>query len=580
MSNPTRQLAAAGATAVASEDGAALASAFPPRPQRRSALIEALRQSGERASPPPDAHSVRHVTLVRPAMVSSSGTWSSPITPPLGLAYLAAMLRESGIEVAVVEGMAEGIEQFIEEDGYVYQGLTIPETIDRIDPSTQLIGISCMFSQDWPWTCDMIRAIRARFPYIPIVAGGEHITALPEYSLRDCPELDFCVLGEGEETLVDLANHLYVDGRGVSAPSRAYAHVAGLAFLEEGRFVQTEPRKRIRAVDEIPLPAWDLFPMSVYLDCRNAHGVYLGRTMGILATRGCPYKCTFCSNPVMYGNLWMPRSPADVLDEIESYIRDYQATNIDFYDLTFILRRTWILEFCRLIVERGLKFTWQLPTGTRSEVIDGEVSAALFRTGCRNITYAPESGSAETLEAIKKQVDLNRVTDSIRAALNEGIHVKINIIIGFPHERRRHVLQTIWFCWKMAVLGVHDAGIFLFSPYPGSQLFEELRQEGKIPALDQAYFRSLVAFMDPFAPSEYCRHVHGHELSFWRFFGMASFFAVSYLCRPWRAVKLIKSIWKNEGDTVLEQRLGAIIHRPAPKHISTRSEKQPAAAAP
>lgn len=573
MPNPSSQL-----TVVAPTASDSLPAGMPGRTPRRSAILEALRQTGDQALPPEGCRAVRHVTLVRPAMVSSAGTWSSPITPPLGLAYLAAMLRESGIEVAVVEGMAEGIEQFIEEDGYVFQGLTIPETVERIDATTELIGISCMFSQDWPWVRDMIRAIRQRFPRTPIVAGGEHITALPEYSLRDCPDLNFCVLGEGEETLVDLANHLYVDQQGVAVESKAYEAVAGLALLDGGQFVQTEPRKRIRAVDDIPLPAWDLFPMEVYLNCRNAHGVYLGRTMGILATRGCPYKCTFCSNPVMYGNLWMPRSPADVLDEIESYLRDYQATNIDFYDLTFILRRSWILEFCRLIEERGLKFTWQLPTGTRSEVIDGDVSAALFRTGCRNITYAPESGSAETLETIKKQVDLSRVSDSIRAALKEGIHVKINIIIGFPHERRRHVLQTIWFCWKMAVLGVHDAGIFLFSPYPGSQLFEELRQEGRIPALNENYFRSLVAFMDPFAPSQYCRHVRGLELSFWRFFGMASFFAVSYLCRPWRAVKLVRNVWKNEGDTVLEQRLGALVHRPSAKHLSTRAAKQPAAA--
>src|SRR5262249_6972104 len=157
-------------------------------------------------------------------------------------------------------------------------------------------------------------------------------------------------------------------------------------------------RKRIRNVDDLPLPAWDGFPMEEYLSTRNGNGVYRGRAMGILATRGCPYKCTFCSNPSMYGNLWMPRSPAKVLDEIELYIKKYNAQNIDFYDLTFVLRKSWILEFCREIERRGLVFTWQLPTGTRSEVIDREVSEALYRTGCRNITYAPESGSPETLK--------------------------------------------------------------------------------------------------------------------------------------------------------------------------------------
>lgn len=510
----------------------------------------------------------RHITLIRPAMISSTGTWSNPITPPLGLAYLAAMLDRAGHTVAVVDGIAEKIDQFIEEDGYLFQGLTINETVDRIPAQTELIGVSCMFSQDWPFCRELIKAIRARFPNTPIVAGGEHITALPEYSLRDCPELDIAVLGEGEDTLVDLASHIGHWDR--------LLEVRGIAYLEHDKFLQSHPRERIRAVDDLPLPAWDYFPMEEYLSSRNAHGVFLGRSMGILATRGCPYKCTFCSNPVMYGKLWMARSPESVVDEIEHYVKKYRASNIDFYDLTMIIKKSWILEFCRLLEVRGLNITWQLPTGTRSEVIDDEVSAALYRTGCRNVTYAPESGSKETLDKIKKRVDLDHLVDSIRAALRNKIHVKVNIIIGFPHETRRHILQTVWFVWKLAWLGVHDAGIFLFSPYPGSQLFDELLAEGKIKALDEGYFRSLVAFMDPFAPSDYCRHVKGFELSFWRLFGMASFFGLSYLFRPVRFFKLVKNVIKNESETVLEQRLGAILHRPKPVTLTNPHALQPA----
>lgn len=497
----------------------------------------------------------RHVVLIRPAMVSSSGTWSSPITPPLGLAYLAAVLEEHGVRVTAIDGIAAQIDQFIEEDGYVYQGLTIEQTVAAIPDDAGVIGISCMFSQDWPWAKQLIHAIRVRFPQALLVAGGEHITALPEYALSDCRDLDVCVLGEGEETLCELVSR--------AGEPETWTQITGLALRASRGVQRTAPRARIRQVDELPLPAWHLFPMEQYLSSRNAHGVYRGRTIGVLATRGCPYKCTFCSNPVMYGNLWMPRSPELVLDEIQDAIRRFGVENVDFYDLTFILRRSWILDFCRLIEERGLKFSWQLPTGTRSEVIDSQVSAALYRTGCTNITYAPESGSDDTLKRIRKQVDLAKVTTSIRAALAEGIHVKINMIIGFPHETRRHILQTIWFCWKMAVVGVHDAGVFLFSPYPDSALFEELQQQGKIPRqLDEQYFRSLVAFMDPFAPSDYCRHVGGRELAWWRLFGMASFFAVSYLVRPWRFVQLVKNLIRNESDTVLEQRLGAILRRP------------------
>src|SRR5262249_38566659 len=138
---------------------------------------------------------------------------------------------------------------------------------------------------------------------------------------------------------------------------------------------RTAPRQRIRDVDAIPRPAWHLFPVSNYLDGGFTYGVNLGRSMPILATRGCPYQCTFCSSPAM----WTTR----------------------YYALTAIIKRDWILAFCRELERRGLDITYQLPTGTRSEVLDEEVLAALYRTGCRNICYAPESGSPETLARIK-----------------------------------------------------------------------------------------------------------------------------------------------------------------------------------
>ncbi len=496
------------------------------------------------------------VTLIRPAMVSSAGNWSNPVTPPLGLAYLAAVLRESGTPVQVVDGIGEAVDQFVEEDGYRTQGLSLDQVVARIDPGADVIGISCMFTQDWPWMASLLEAIRERFPRALLIAGGEHVTALPEFTLRESPVLDLCVLGEGEETLVDLVEH-WREGR---EPWQ----VPGIAYLRDGAVVRTPSRERIRAVDAIPRPAWDLFPMEVYLTSKNAHGVYRGRSMGILATRGCPYKCTFCSNPVMYGKYWFARSPEDVLDEIEENIRTWGAQNIDFYDLTMVLKRSWILEFCRLIEERGLSFLWQLPTGTRSEVLDPEVAAALHRTGCRNMTLAPESGSTDTLRKIKKQVKPDKVLASIRNAVGNGLRVKCNIVIGFPHETRRHVAQTLRFCWKLAALGVHDLPVFLFTPYPGSALFQELRDDGTLPDLDDAYMRSLVTLMDPFTSSPYCRHIGPRELLAWRWLIMATFYTISFSLRPQRVARLIASVVRNQdSDTVLEQRLAARLRRPA-----------------
>ena len=311
-------------------------------------------------------------------------------------------------------------------------------------------------------------------------------------------------------------------------------------------------------MDEIALPAWDLFPIEAHLSSKNSHGVSRGRSMPILSTRGCPYECTFCSNPVMYGRLWLARKPGIVLDEIEHYIRKYHADNIDFYDLTMVIRKDWILEFCNEIEKRKLKFTWQLPSGTRSEVIDEEVACALYRTGCRNLTYAPESGSRETLRIIKKKVNLQNLSKSVCSALRQGISVKCNIIIGFPHDTYRQLFETYLFACRLAIFGVHDIPFYIFSPYPGSELFEIIRSKHFPDGLDEKYYRSLVAYMDLKEMSNYCDHVGPRTLNVFRIIGMSTTYGLAFLLRPWRFIKLITNLIKNKSETVLEQRIGGL----------------------
>lgn len=505
--------------------------------------------AGRRLSP----QEIGLVSLVRPSRISSKGCMTAPFTPPLGLAYLAAILREEGIEVLAIDGTAEAEDRFTEEGDFYYQGLTPEETADRIDARTRVVGVSCMFSQDWPFVRRLIEAVRKRFPEALIVAGGEHVSALADESLRMCRALDVCVMGEGEDTFLELVT--------TARDPAAWRQIAGLAFLDGEEFVRTKARARIREVDEIPWPAWDLFPMEVYLSTDNMYGVNRGRTIGILATRGCPYQCTFCSNPSMYGKAWEARDPSDLLDEIEHYVRVYRVENVDFYDLTMVLKREWILEFVREMERRDLKFTWQLPSGTRSEIIDDEVAAALYRSGCRNLAFAPESGSLDTLHRIKKRVDLDRMTRAAKSAMRHGIRVKLNIIIGFPHETRRHLWDTMLFCWKMAVIGVDAAETMVFSPYPGTELFDELRRDGTIGKLDDDYFLGLGAFLDLTKPSHYCRHVNGYELAVWRVFNMFSFFIISFSLRPWRVVRLFWNVLRNRSVTVLEHRLGVVLNR-------------------
>lgn len=495
------------------------------------------------------------VTIIRPPAIFSRSAYIASIVPPLGVAYLAAALREAGHTVGVVDAVGEGILHIGETSipGLNYQGLPVEDIIQRIDPGTRLIALSAMFSQDWPYIEELLAGIRRIFPETPLIVGGEHVTATWQYILESCPEVTCAGLGEGEETICDLARWADQGGDLGSIP--------GIAYRRDGQGVTTGPRARIKSVDEIALPAWDLIPIERYLDNSYSFGVDLGRSMPILATRGCPYQCTFCSSPQMWTTRYYMRSVDQVVDEIEDYLDKYKATNIDFYDLTAIIKKGWILQFCAELAHRKLQLTWQLPTGTRSEALDAEVLPKLFAAGCRNLTYAPESGSDRTLREIKKKVHLPKMMDGMRAAKRAGINLKCNLIIGFPKERRSDVWRTLRFALKMAWLGVDDVPLFRFSPYPGTELYDYLRSTGVIRQMDNDYFRSLSCITDFSRSSRYCERISPVELNFYSVAGVLAFYAVSWLRHPSRLLRSIRHIWRRTPTTQLEKRFIEILRR-------------------
>ena len=281
----------------------------------------------------------------------------------------------------------------------------------------------------------------------------------------------------------------------------------------------------------------------------------------MLATRGCPYQCTFCSSPTMWTTRYVMRKPALVVDEIEHYMNEYGAENIDFMDLTAICRKSWVLEFCEEIKARSLSFTWQLPSGTRTEALDEECIAAMASTGCMNVTLAPESGSPRTLKEIKKRVKLPRIYDTIRHGKKHGLYVKCNLMIGFPNETRWDILRTLWVNVRFAFMGVDDVGLYLFSPYPGSELFTDLQKSGKIKELDQSYFEGLMIFMGLRNSGNICDNVGPRELSFYRFIGMSMFYGLSYLLHPSHIVRSIGNYRASRSDTVFEERLFSTFRR-------------------
>ena len=517
------------------------------------------------------------VTLTRcPVVVSRSGLNAGLLCPPLSNAYLAAAAREHGYAVTIIDPVGEAPSEVHEVPGRsaVTYGWPLEKIVREIPSDTKYIGVSCMFSHEWPLSKELLGLIRGRFPNAILIVGGEHVTAATETSLRECPAIDYAVLGEGEETLVELLNSLQ-RGEDPSA-------VPGLFFLRNGRAIQTGHRERLRNIDAIPRPAWDITPVENYLANRMSFGVSAGRTMPILATRGCPYQCTFCSNPIMWTTRWYARSPKDVADEIESYVRRYNADNFDFYDLTAIIKKDWIKEFCHELIDRKLNVTWQLPAGTRSEAIDEDVAKLLAASGHRNLVYAPETGSDKILKDIKKKVRLSRMSDSMKGAIRAGLSLKLNMVFGFPSETRRDILLSMVYLAKMAWLGVDDVTIATFVPYPGSQLFEELRKSGRIPNLDDDFYYELVAYGDAKKASSYAEHLSSRELLLYRLGGMLLFYSLSYIIRPQRLFQTIWRLYRRDHRTRIEKALDSLLSefRSRRSHetlASTPADSQPVA---
>ncbi len=483
------------------------------------------------------------VCLIEPPKFVSLTNFVSTISmPPIGVAYIAASLREAGHEVSVVDAPGSAPRNYFNFQNTVrLRGLNNADIISRIPQEADVIGLGCMFTSHWIYVRGLVEEIRRTFPKAFLIMGGEHVTGFPEYSLEEAP-LDAVVMGEGEETAVDLLKHV--------ERHESLAELPGIAYRDHEGAIQVNPRReRIRDIDSIPLPAWDLFDIEKYNEVNQPHGASQGKFMPMLATRGCPFSCTFCTSPNMWTTAWIPRNYKLVVDEMEMYMSDYGVTDFQFEDLTAIVRKDWIIDFCDEILARGLKITFQLPSGTRSEAIDFEVAKRLKAAGCHEFAFAPESGDPRVLKAIKKKVDLDKMFQSAKAALDAGINVGCFFIIGFPEDNYTSVLRTYFTIIKCGLIGFTNVNLNAYSPQPNTESFLQLQKDGVITDFSDEYLMSLFTFQDFGARKKsYNKHFGDWELSFLVIFGVALFYGVYFLRKPYRIVQLFSDLFSNSSS--------------------------------
>ncbi|MBI5428076.1 MAG: B12-binding domain-containing radical SAM protein [Nitrospinae bacterium] len=472
------------------------------------------------------------ICLIEPSKFVSLTNFVSTISmPPIGLAYIAAAARKANHRVSVVDGPGSAPRSYFSFQGVTVRGLANAEIIKRIPKDVEAIGFGCMFSSNWVYVRELIKDVRKAFPKVFMVLGGEHGTGFPEFSMKQAP-LDAVVMGEGEETIIQLLDSV--------EKGLPLEQVPGIAFRDKAGAVRVNARRaRIKNIDSIAWPAWDLFDIETYNRVNQPHGASQGKFMPMLATRGCPFSCTFCTSPNMWTTQWIPRDPKNVVDEMQSYQKKYGTSDFQFEDLTAIVQRKWIGDFCDEIISREMRITFQMPSGTRSESIDYEIAQKLKAAGCHEFAFAPESGDPGVLKAIRKKVRLPSMFESARAAMKANINVGCFFIIGFPEDDYGSVLKTYAAIAKCAWLGFTNVNLNAYSPQPNTESFRALVKNGVIADLNDGYLLSLFTFQDYGAKKTSYNPRFGHlELSFLVILGTAIFYGIFFLRKPYRIVQL------------------------------------------
>jgi radical SAM superfamily enzyme YgiQ (UPF0313 family) len=374
--------------------------------------------------------------------------------PPITLAYLAAALEKAGIDVEFY-------------DDVVHHGdrAALEACIRASRPD--VVGISVVTGTVGGAT-RAATIVRETDPSIKIVMGNIHADLYYAEFLRS-GLADFVVHEEGEVTLVELVREL-------SKASPSPETVAGISFQQNGEVFRNATRPFIDDLDALPFPAWHLFPIEKYRIFNFARVKEPGTL--ILGSRGCPYKCTFCSLIVNEGNRRRKRSVKSIADECEWLYEEFGYKQASFIDPIFPFYRQEGVDFAEEMIRRGLdkKMVWI--TETRVDLVDHELMAALHAGGLRRVMFGFETGSPDQMKRIRKGAKVDRGVEAARAAKRAGVGVVGFFMIGIPGSTRADIEATIQYASR--ALDIDFAKFTVFVPYPGTAEYDKLLKAGKM----------------------------------------------------------------------------------------------------
>lgn len=369
------------------------------------------------------------------------------VVPSPSLLYLAPFLQQDGHEVHYLEGLF----------------YTLEKTVSRIEEiGPEIIGVT-LTSLDWENSRWMLNHLKERFPGILIVAGGIHPTLWGEKCFQESDGIDVLVTGEGEHTMRELA--------AAAEAGTSFEGIRGLMFESGGRIIKTPPREKVLDIDSLPFPAHELVDIDAYIPSPTFYKSL--PHANIIGARGCPYRCIFCHTDRQV----RMRSAGNIVDEIEMLHRDHGVRDIAFWDDTFTLSRERALDFCREIVNRGIRVDWAV--NARVDRIDRDLLVEMKRAGCWRVLYGIESGVQKNLDTLKKGTTLEQIRKAVTDTADVGIEAYGTFMFGIPGETFEEGLRTIDFACSIPL----DYAVFVnLTPLPGTEVYDDLVSGSITPA--------------------------------------------------------------------------------------------------
>ena len=370
--------------------------------------------------------------------------------PPLGLMYIASYMRDNNLNASIIDITSSRNKEHI-----------FSEIIDRIKKeNAKVVGISCM-SSDYFDTLKLAEHIKNVSKDTIVVIGGVHPTLFPEHFFDEINTVDYVILGEGEKSSTQLIKSLIEDS--------SVKEIAGIGYRNKNGKLTINPQNSLKDLDKLPIPTYDLINMDYYTEVNEwiIRGIPISGFY-IYSSRSCPFDCSFCANKNLFGRGQRYRSPKKVVDEISYLFEMYKIDGLYFFDDTFTTKKEHVLEICREIKTRKLKFVWGCET--RANLLNEELLREMKSAGCLQIDFGVETASNELLKKINKGVSVDDVRKVYSLCDKVGIRKLSNYLFNLPGETEVDVKQTIALAKE---LNSHINVFNCMTLYPGTDMFKE-----------------------------------------------------------------------------------------------------------